>query len=256
VLFRITGSTGWMTSIAGTSGSNYTATGLQPATSYDFAVVGVNGGGSGPASATVSAITQAAQLSTPPQVSGVGAAALSYSSIQVSWTSQTGTNAATSYTVQYRPSGTTAWTGAIAGITGTTQIVAGLLSATSYDFSVLGANASGSGPVSAVVSASTQAAGTAVSSITWALGPAGPYIHGTGTIGVNAHVTPASAAIQFGFSTSSTVPPVSWTTALLVNTNFWAAYVPTPSAAGTWYAWAEGTDGSSPTIYPTTFVVQ
>jgi hypothetical protein len=40
-----------------------------------------------------------------------------------------------------------------------------------------------------------------------------------------------------------------------VNTNLWGAYVPTPSVAGTYYAWAEGTNGSSPTVYPTAFSV-
>ncbi len=40
-----------------------------------------------------------------------------------------------------------------------------------------------------------------------------------------------------------------------VNTNLWGAYVNTPSVPGTWYAWAEGTDGSTPTVYPTGFSV-
>ena len=29
-----------------------------------------------------------------------------------------------------------------------------------------------------------------------------------------------------------------------VNTDLWGAYVSTPAAAGIWYAWVEGTDGS------------
>ena len=40
-----------------------------------------------------------------------------------------------------------------------------------------------------------------------------------------------------------------------VNTDFWGQYVPTPASAGTYYAWAEGTDGSAPTVYPTSFTV-
>jgi hypothetical protein len=40
-----------------------------------------------------------------------------------------------------------------------------------------------------------------------------------------------------------------------VNTDLWGAYVPTPAPVGTWYAWVEGTDGSTPTVYPTPFTV-
>jgi hypothetical protein len=40
-----------------------------------------------------------------------------------------------------------------------------------------------------------------------------------------------------------------------VNTDLWGAYVSTPASAGTWYAWVEGTDGSTPTLYPTPFTV-
>ena len=40
-----------------------------------------------------------------------------------------------------------------------------------------------------------------------------------------------------------------------VNSNLWGQYLPTPAIAGSWYGWAEGTDGSSPTVYPTPFTV-
>ena len=40
-----------------------------------------------------------------------------------------------------------------------------------------------------------------------------------------------------------------------VNTDLWGQYMPTPPTAGTWYAWAEGTDGSAVTVYPTSFTV-
>jgi hypothetical protein len=40
-----------------------------------------------------------------------------------------------------------------------------------------------------------------------------------------------------------------------VNTDLWGQYMPTPATAGTWYVWAEGTDGSATTIYPTPFTV-
>jgi hypothetical protein len=110
--------------------------------------------------------------------------------------------------------------------------------------------------VSATATAVTDAASASVGSITWNLLPSGPYIHATGAIGVNAQVLPGSAAIQFGLSLSAATPPTSWTAAVLVNTNLWGAYVPVPATAGSWYVWAEGTDGSDLTVSPTPFVVQ
>jgi hypothetical protein len=41
-----------------------------------------------------------------------------------------------------------------------------------------------------------------------------------------------------------------------INSNLWGAYVPTPATAGTWYTWAEGLDGSAPTVSSTSFLVQ
>jgi hypothetical protein len=40
-----------------------------------------------------------------------------------------------------------------------------------------------------------------------------------------------------------------------VNTDLWGQYMPTPSTVGTWYAWAEGTDGSAAGAYSTPFSV-
>jgi hypothetical protein len=40
-----------------------------------------------------------------------------------------------------------------------------------------------------------------------------------------------------------------------VNTDLWGQYMPTPATAGTWYAWAEGTDGSAASVYSTPFTV-
>jgi titin len=256
VQYRITGSTAWSSSVAGITQNSYTVSGLQASTSYDFSVFGVNAGGPGVVSAVASASTMAVVISAPGQVTGVTASVSSSTQIVVSWSGQIGTNAATSYTLQYRQTGTTTWGSSIPGITGDSYSVTGLTAATSYDFSILGVNAGGTGPASATISAVTQAAGSSVSSITWNVPPSGTYTHGSGAIGVNAHVTPSSAAVQFGFSTSVTVEPTSWTSGGLVNTNLWGAYVPTPATAGTWYAWVEGTDGSCPTVYPTGFVVQ
>lgn len=162
---------------------------------------------------------------------------------------------AASYTLQYRVSGTASWSTGATGLTSTTFAATGLLSGTSYDFEVLAVNSAGTGSASSVATASTTAAGTSVTSITWNMVPSGSYIHGTGAIGINAHIAPSTAPAQFGFSTSPTTPPTSWTLGNYVNTDSWGAYVNTPSVAGTWYARAEGTDGSTPTVYPTGFSV-
>jgi hypothetical protein len=152
-------------------------------------------------------------------------------------------------------SGTTTWSGTVTGITGTTALVSGLVGATSYDFEVYATNSAGAGPVSPIATAVTPAAGGTVQAVTWNVWPQGSYSHGSGTIGVNAHITPSTAAVQFGFSTSSTTPPSTWTAAISVNTDLWGAYVPTPATPGIWYAWVEGTDGSCPTVYTTPFTV-
>jgi|SRR5579872_2207655 len=52
------------------------------------------------------------------------------------------------------------------------------------------------------------------------------------------------------------MPPGSAKTAYAsINSDFWGAYVSTPPSAGAWYAWGEGTDGSTPTVYPVAFTV-
>jgi Fibronectin type III domain len=257
VQFRSSGSTVWTVSSAAVAGTSYSISGLQPSTSYDVEIEASNQSGTGTASQILTVSTTAGvQASPPAQVAGLVAAATSSSSIGLSWSSQTGTNAPTSYTVQYRTTGATGWTSSISGISGTSQAVIGLQAATSYDFCVSGVNANGTGTASLVVSAATAAVGNAVTSITWNMVPSGPYALGSGTIGVNAYVSPSSAAVQFGFSTSSMIPATLWTAALHVNSNVWGAYVPIPATAGTWYAWVEGTDGSCPTVFATSFVVQ
>jgi hypothetical protein len=133
--------------------------------------------------------------------------------------------------------------------------VTGLAAGTAYNFQVYAVNGSGAGPPSAVASATTTAVAGTVVSITWQTAPSGSFPHGTGTLGVNAHVNPGTAPIQFGLSTSSTVPPATWTVAAYINSDFWGAFVATPASAGTWYAWVEGTDGSAPTVYPVAFTV-
>jgi hypothetical protein len=254
IQYRVSGTAAWTAtpSIAGVT--SYQITGLQAATSYDFAIIAVAAGASGPLSPILTGSTAAASGTVSlPLVTNVTASAASSSAVSLTWSASGGT--ATSYTVQYRITGTTTWT-SLTGITVMNTEVASLQASTSYDFAVAGVNSTGTGPLSSIVTALTPAAAQSVSSIIWNVAPSGSYTHGSGAIGVNAHVSPASAPIQFGFSTSATTPPASWTQAILVNTDLWGAYVPTPSTAGTWYVWAEGQDGSALTVDTSSFTVQ
>ncbi len=257
VQFRQSGSTQWTATVPSAS-TTYVVSGLSPATYYDFVVQGTNSAGSGPPSAqlTVSTLTLNAGPTAPIEITGVTATAISASAVEVTWSGQSGSNAATGYAVQYRQSGASAWTVAASGLTTTSFTVSNLNPVTSYNFSVVGTNGGGTGPVSTVVSVVTPALGSAVSSIVWNVVPSGTYTRSAGSIGANANVTPATAAVQFGFSQSSAIAPSSWVGGALVNSNLWGAYLATPASAGNWYAWVEGTDGSCPTVYPTPFIVQ
>jgi len=253
VQYRISGTAGWSTAPSVTA-PGCTVTGLLSATSYDFVVSAANSVGVGIPSAIVTATTSVG-LNPPGQVTGLTTSSATASGISLAWSPPASGGTVGSYTVQYRVSGTTPWSIGASGLASTSFVATGLVSATSYDFEVLAANSAGTGPASGVATASTAAAGTSVASCTWNVTPSGSYTHGSGSIGINAHISPSSAPVQFGFSTSPTVTPTGWTAGNYVNTDLWGAYVSTPSLPGTWYAWVEGTDGSAPTVYPTGFTV-
>jgi hypothetical protein len=254
VQYRVSGSTSWTVASAGLISPSFTITNLAAGVSYDCSVFASNAVGAGQLSAIVTASTSAS-LAMPGQVTDVTASPTSGTSVTVNWSPPITGGPTASYTVQYRQTGSTSWSTAVAGATVGTQLVSGLSPGVSYDFAVTAGNAAGSGPLSTVVSVTTSTQAGAVTSITWNLLPSGSYVHGSGSIGVNAHVSPATAAIQFGFSNSSAVPPSSWTPGAFVNTNLWGAYVSVPSTSGSWYVWAEGTDGSCATVYQEAFSV-
>jgi len=257
VQFRLSGTTSWSLTTPVIGSTDYALSGLLPATSYDIMVTALNTSGAGVTSSILTISTAAAaQQAVPPQVIGLVATVASSSSIQLEWAAQSGTSSATSFTVQYRLTGSSSWTFSSSGIIGAGDTISGLAAATSYDFSVVGINAAGSGTASAIITAVTNAAIASVNSITWNLLPSGPYTHGSGAIGINALIIPGSSPVRFGFSTSASSPPSVWTQATLVSTNLWGAYLPTPSTVGTWYTWGEGLDGSGQTVSSGSFQVQ
>ena len=178
----------------------------------------------------VFAAVASSATSAPGAVSGLTASAPTSSSISLTWSAPASGGGVLAYTVQYRVTGTTAWSTASSSVTTTAFIVTGLTAATSYDFIVYAVNSFGNGASSAVATLSTLAASGAVTSIAWNLTPSGSYVHGSGTIGVNAQVTPSSAPVQFGFSTSTVTPPAAWTAGAFVSGSLWGAYVPIPAS--------------------------
>jgi hypothetical protein len=209
---RPSGSTTWSVVAQSIAGQSFAVTGLAASTSYDLIVIASNGAGSSPPSAVLTVAT-AATSSAPGQVGNVTVAAQSSTSILISWVAPTVGNPPFTYTVQYRVSGSVTWSGSIPNVTTTSQIINGLTAATSYDIAVIPSNMAGSGPLSAIATCATAHQAGAVTAITWNIPPSGSYTHGSGSIGMNVHVNPASAAVQFGFSTSSTTPPSIWTEA-------------------------------------------
>ena len=251
---RPSGSTTWSVVAQNIAAQSFAVTGLSASTSYDLVVIASNGAGASAPSAVLT-IATAATSSVPGQVGNVSVVAQSSTSILISWAAPTVGNPPFTYTVQYRVSGSATWSGSIPNVTTTSLTINGLIAATTYELAVIPSNSAGSGPLSAIATCATAHQAGAVTAITWNMPPSGSYTHGSGSIGMNVHVNPASAAVQFGFSTSSTTPPTTWTGALQVNTDLWGAYVSVPSTPGQYYAWAEGTDGSCQTVFSTPFTV-
>lgn len=255
ILYRVSGAGGWTNGPSGLTDALGSLQGLTSGVTYEVVVVAANASGSGNLSGVVTAATQGS-ASTPGQPLNLTATTQGPNSVSLAWAAPTSGGAVASYVVQHRSVGASVWSNSLTGLTVRTAVISGLTAATAYEFRVLAENTDGIGPASAVASATTEPMAGAVTSIQWNLTPAGPYTHGSGAIGVNVLVTPSNAAVRLGFSTSATVPPATWTLAVHVMTNLWGAYVDTPATAGTWYAWAQGTDGSATTPYATPFTVQ
>ncbi|MDR3536535.1 MAG: fibronectin type III domain-containing protein [Acetobacteraceae bacterium] len=185
---------------------------------------------------------------------GLSATNVSAANVTLAWLAPT-IGVAQSYTVQYRTTGSSGWSGNIMGITTTSFTTTGLSAGQSYDWQVIAIGSDGSTATSSSIVVQTSPTTASVTSISWNLVPSGPFVHGTGVLGMNAHITPATAAVQFGVSMSMSTPPATWTAGNYVNTDLWGAYVAVPSVAGTWYAWVEGVDGSASVVYPVGLIV-
>ena len=160
ILFRRSGSNSWATYGTATGAGWQTLSGLQPGTSYDVGVEGVNAGGSGPQSAALTLSTLSANVPTAvvPGIipwAGQGDASTG-SSISINFAPPYGGGSPTSFTLLYRVTGSSSWIsyGSVSSVGW--QTLSGLQPGTSYDVSVEAVNAGGSGPQSATVTLSTM----------------------------------------------------------------------------------------------------
>jgi fibronectin type 3 domain-containing protein len=241
VRFRLTGTTPWTTFTSGLSAASCTVTGLTAGTSYDFEVEASNTAGLGSYSAVTTISTGAV---VPGQVTGVTTGSETESSTAVSWTAPSGSPS--SYTVAYGLHGGSLSQSVTA--TGTSATLSGLSAGTAYDITVTATNSAGSGPASSVVTDSTTAAAQTVTITPGALWPApgGPFTPGSGTVGINANVSPAGgfASVRFGLSLTTTAVPTDWGTGLQVSGTLYGWYLPIPNAAGSYYIWVQALDAS------------
>jgi fibronectin type 3 domain-containing protein len=146
------GSTGWTQ--VGTPGANVTSfsdTGLSPNTTYYYRVRATNLSGNSPYSSNANATTQ---LPIPASPTGLAAAAISTSQLDLSWSD---VSFETTYKIERSLDGSSGWTQI--GTTGanvTTYSDTGLSTSTTYYYRVLASNAAGDSGYSSSASATTD----------------------------------------------------------------------------------------------------
>lgn len=153
IQYRVTGMSTW-TQLTGVTNTSTTITGLTPSTGYDVQVGAVNSVGT---SAFTSIVTGTTAVAAPGVPTGLVAGASSPTAVPLSWSAPATGGTVSSYTVQYRITGTTSWT-QLTGITATSTTVNGLTSSTSYDFEVQALNAAGTSTFSSIATATTSTA--------------------------------------------------------------------------------------------------
>ena len=247
VQYRVTGAGSWTTGPTGVTGTTATVTGLAHATGYDFQVFAVNSTGNGAATATATLTTTTAAPNIPTGLTAGSLTGLTTSSVVMTWTAPTTDSthdAATTYTLQYKPTSGSTWT-QITGISGTSQTVTGLSSATSYDFQVRAVNAGGSSGYTATTASTTYTNSIVVGiySPNYLSDTSPPH---NGSPGCNVSITPTPNNVRGTFGTSGTTEPSSgWQAFSNYSGNLWGQYLTAPATAGSYYLWIEARDGSN-----------
>jgi hypothetical protein len=144
VLSRITGGGAFAILADPVVGTSYTATGLLPSISYDFAVAARNSAGPGALSGVVTAQTTGLVPQAATAITAV-AGTPAYGAALVSWTAPAATGlygAATGYHVYQSLHPVSGWT-YVADTSGTSYTFTGLAHSTGYDFLIVPFNAAG-----------------------------------------------------------------------------------------------------------------
>lgn len=150
--YRQTGQVAWINVGGAVSAGPVTITGLAASTSYDFSVVATNTIGT-TLSATISATTQSAGTA-PSAPANVQIVSITNNSASLTWSPSGSGSGSITYQPQYRVSGTTAWVPFGSPTAGLSATITGLAAGTTYQFSVVAANALGTA-TSAVSTAAT-----------------------------------------------------------------------------------------------------
>jgi hypothetical protein len=129
VEYKKTADASWTVAAPNSTAVTYALTGLTPATSYDWRVKGICGGGTETAYLTGTFST----LGTCALPSALASTDITVSSAQLSWTAATG---AVSYDVEYKTTAAVSWTQAVTGTTGTAYNLSGLSEGTQYNWRV------------------------------------------------------------------------------------------------------------------------
>jgi hypothetical protein len=152
--YRVTGQSSWITFATGITADTVAVTGLTSSTEYDFQVFGVNSAGSGSPSPVVNGTTTIAAPGVPPPPV-VGTA--TQTTLPLSWGIPITGGPVVTYVLQYRVTGSGAWT-QITGVSGTAYTISGLASGTGYDVQVAASNTGGISAFSMTTTATTAVA--------------------------------------------------------------------------------------------------
>ena len=156
-----TNGTGWSVLVANTSstGASYSHTGLTAGTTRHYRVSAINSAGTGPASSSDSATTEAAPATKPGAPTGLTATADGQTEIDLSWTapSNDGGASITGYKIEVSTNGSN-WSDLVANTrsTGASYSHTGLTAGSTRHYRVSAINSAGTGPASDTDSATTE----------------------------------------------------------------------------------------------------
>ena len=158
----------WSTLVANTGNTltTYAHTGLAPNTAYYYRVRTINSVGMGPVSNAASATTESPPVIVPTAPSGLRATASGSSQIHLSWVEPLNTRVAaiTGYRIEISSNAGAIWSNLVnnTGTAALTYVHTGLTPSTTYHYRVSAINSVGTGPVSNVASATTDALASTV----------------------------------------------------------------------------------------------